>query len=843
MSPAPTRPAPILTGPVNDLLAAIGDDPAAPLRGALLAPAGLGKTTILREIADTYRRVGAEVLDQAALATGAPAADAVLLVDDAHLLGAAHLRDLVRLAAAPGARLVVAARPWPRPATLVELTEVLVGAGRSLALRPFDPAQVADLLAGVLGRVPSPALVEFVHAQTGGVPRFVARLAAAFEVVPANPDRPTEVPLAALTGFQPELDWLDPDVQRLLLAIEAGFGRHLDLLAALLDSDAEGVAEVMAAARATSLVDPDGALPPLSRRAIAAVVPAERRYAVRQRLAELRLGRGGPVLPLARSLLGTGAGGASAAAVFEAAAGEALVEQPALAGELFAAAVAAGRPADVVAAGRARAAALVGDFEAALRWADQVIATEDAPGRRDAAAVAAAAFAHRGQLDRSAELYRWAGVGPSPAFAAIGLLGTGRLEEARQLLAEIPVDGPPTLLVGAAALMAHGLRESVDGCWSRALSTLVRAASLLEPARHATPLPDSPAALAALVALHCGEFDAARSVLDRALATGMGGTPMAVRHRLLLGWIAMARGRTAAAREHLTRATPGGTALEPRDRLFAVALEVGLARRHSDLAGLHRHWGHAREAVLRHPVDLYTFLPLAELATAAARQRDSERIAPHLAEARSVLARLGDPSLWAAPLHWGGLHAAIIADRPEAAEQHAVALAEHRDHNRHNAVLAAAGECWLEITRGRVDPARVDAVALALHDAGLVWDAARLAGQAAIRTSDRRAMVGLLDRARMLQGTPRGATPGAAAGTTDARESVQLSEREQEVAALVLAGMTYRQVADRLFISAKTVEHHMARMRQRLGCANRSELLARLRQLVDARPGTAPGSQ
>jgi DNA-binding CsgD family transcriptional regulator len=44
--------------------------------------------------------------------------------------------------------------------------------------------------------------------------------------------------------------------------------------------------------------------------------------------------------------------------------------------------------------------------------------------------------------------------------------------------------------------------------------------------------------------------------------------------------------------------------------------------------------------------------------------------------------------------------------------------------------------------------------------------------------------------------------------------------------------MTYRQIADRLYLSAKTVEHHMARIRQRLGCADRHELLSRLREIL-----------
>jgi DNA-binding CsgD family transcriptional regulator len=59
-----------------------------------------------------------------------------------------------------------------------------------------------------------------------------------------------------------------------------------------------------------------------------------------------------------------------------------------------------------------------------------------------------------------------------------------------------------------------------------------------------------------------------------------------------------------------------------------------------------------------------------------------------------------------------------------------------------------------------------------------------------------------------------------------------LSDREREVAGLVLEGLTYKQIGERLFISAKTVEHHVARMRQRLGSGSRGELFAHLRQIV-----------
>jgi len=76
-----------------------------------------------------------------------------------------------------------------------------------------------------------------------------------------------------------------------------------------------------------------------------------------------------------------------------------------------------------------------------------------------------------------------------------------------------------------------------------------------------------------------------------------------------------------------------------------------------------------------------------------------------------------------------------------------------------------------------------------------------------------------------MSGSPRPAAPSAAEARAGA---VVLSPREREVAELVLAGMTYRQVGESLYLSAKTVEHHMARIKRRTGAASRSELLERL---------------
>ena len=51
----------------------------------------------------------------------------------------------------------------------------------------------------------------------------------------------------------------------------------------------------------------------------------------------------------------------------------------------------------------------------------------------------------------------------------------------------------------------------------------------------------------------------------------------------------------------------------------------------------------------------------------------------------------------------------------------------------------------------------------------------------------------------------------------------QLTARELEVLALVADGLRNRDIAERLFLSTKTVEHHVAAIRAKLGARTRGE--------------------
>jgi DNA-binding CsgD family transcriptional regulator len=159
------------------------------------------------------------------------------------------------------------------------------------------------------------------------------------------------------------------------------------------------------------------------------------------------------------------------------------------------------------------------------------------------------------------------------------------------------------------------------------------------------------------------------------------------------------------------------------------------------------------------------------------------------------------------------------------------------------AALAAAGSTWLRVLRQEAQLDDIEKSARILGSIGLPWDGARLASEAALRAADTETATALLQVARSLRQPPRRSERGASTPqqlpTATPRQAIvtngPLSDRECEVADLLVLGLTYREVGSRLYISAKTVEHHVARIRRRLGAGSRSELLSMLRAMGHGR--------
>jgi DNA-binding NarL/FixJ family response regulator len=89
---------------------------------------------------------------------------------------------------------------------------------------------------------------------------------------------------------------------------------------------------------------------------------------------------------------------------------------------------------------------------------------------------------------------------------------------------------------------------------------------------------------------------------------------------------------------------------------------------------------------------------------------------------------------------------------------------------------------------------------------------------------------GSIWRLHRVTGGPDGLGSSGSVPATDAARSERgvdrLSPREREVAALVSRGGSNRAIAEELYISAATVERHVANIMTKLGCHSRAQIAA-----------------
>ncbi|MBP6997078.1 MAG: helix-turn-helix transcriptional regulator [Phycicoccus sp.] len=783
----------------------------------LLGPVGAGKSSCLLHLAERRRRAGAKVATWPARAVPT---NGLLIVDDAHLLTFAEVADLLRSAVTSGGEVVFAARP------LVGWRDDFLAADLGIqvdvdALGTWDVGDISAI-AGSQVTVEQLARLDIatVRHQTGGLPWLVS---AALRDLAAEEERTGTSVVGEVVHAWQQL----PEVEgELALALASGYGiTEAPVAPGLQDLSTAQAVTLADQLLSAGLLEPAGGLPPLVRQTLLAEAPRHRVTAlISGVLDELdELGSGFDRLP--DEVLALGVRHPKLAEAALARGDEELALNPRRALHWYALAQASGDLNEVVHR-RVQALGLLGDIQSALAELAPLPPTADLEVQGLASCLATLA----GQHDQAASLWSTVGAAPLPdartqaryryAAAAAGNLGVLRDISAAESHLAAPL--VPGAFEELASLVSHSLLTGSD-----ALPGLVRLAQVGSAAPQAILYPDDRVAVAALVAVQSGDLNLAEAVLLGDGSERRAGRPAAQRIDCLRAWVAMAQGRYMQAQRLVD-------ALDPRigrDRIWILALRLGLARRQDDLAALTRMWGEARPTVIGLVPGLFDLLALGEIHLAAARMREPAVSRPVWQVAGAILDRLDQPLSFAPLFHWYGIQAAIASESPSDLVPHARALAALTGRSSFAATLAAAGRAWLGVLTGDADVNNVVEAAQGLGRKGLSWDGARLAAHGAARSTQARAPSVLLEVARDLQPRPEVPVKTSAGMPRQSPQHlgrVELSPREREVAVLVLQGLTYKEIGQRLYLSAKTIEHHMARIKRRSNASSRQELLARL---------------
>ncbi|MRH29120.1 hypothetical protein GH740_07295 [Microbacterium sp. SYP-A9085] len=796
-----------------------------PPRAFIVGSAGSGKSTVLHRVRAVLaeRGVITRTMDASVDAALVPP-DEVLIADDLHLLPATALHGLSERAAVTHTALIVASRPWPRTDALVQATMRLEHALPTIVAGQVRADDLSAYLAVRQCVLPADCVDDIIRI-TGGMTWLVTEALSVHD-----PGGCGDADHASLRHHLVER------VAQRLLSVDATLRDALEAISLGGGNPAPGADDVIAQGFSEGLLLRNGAAIPIVRDAVRTTIPFHRLRELSQRgdtaaaVSEIFTGpvdwSGTRDAEIGRALL------AEAARLAD--------TDPVRAEALCRRALETGAPAAEATPIRARAAWAAGDIDRAAVLLDGVAARGDDP---DVAAMLAAIWAARGMMPVARTIHDGALGTASAPMADITRLAVGTARPPGTPSAD--AEPPPTTLSVALATTAAGLRRTVDApAGTRALSDLARASRLYTVTGSAAPVTELPAVIAAVAAVGLGEPTTAAHIISAAVAGDHGGTW--ARRRLLLwsGWLAIQREEPAQARECLRRAHLIRQPWTPRDRFLETAVRVALTRRYEEVADLRMLWEQVRDDVQQVTVDLFLLLPLASLVAAVARIGDHSTLQPLMDDALALLERLGSPAVWSVHLRWAGIQQGILLDEPDRVAPHAHALVDAAAHSAIAATMAGAGRIWMSVLAGHVDPDAVEEAAIELAACGLAWDGARLAGHGAARADDRRTVARLLACARQLHppAAPDPLTPVPEGALRSAANVAGLSERELEVARLVVEGRTYAEIGRMIFISPRTAEHHIARIRQKLAATSRSDLVARLRVALSAAPADTEGS-
>jgi DNA-binding CsgD family transcriptional regulator len=277
-----------------------------------------------------------------------------------------------------------------------------------------------------------------------------------------------------------------------------------------------------------------------------------------------------------------------------------------------------------------------------------------------------------------------------------------------------------------------------------------------------------------------------------------------------LGRVAILRGRLATARRYHAEAAGLAEA-----NLFAGPRRLvlsGLALAHAMLGDADA----AAEALAeRATVPEFGFLgpeqQLADAWTAVASKRPAEAadlFRAAAAQAAETGHRTAESWLWHDLMRTSGQDASARLSELAATCDSPLVSARAR-----HAVAAQARDAR-ELSAATNDFEALGAILLAA-------EAASDAAEAFTRAGDKRAATAALRRSGALAAASEGA---ATPGLVHAAAVVPLSGREREIAMLAAAGIASKDIAERLFLSVRTVNNHLQHVYTKFGVSNRAEL-------------------
>lgn len=405
------------------------------------------------------------------------------------------------------------------------------------------------------------------------------------------------------------------------------------------------------------------------------------------------------------------------------------------------------------------------------------------------------------------------------ALAGLGHHAPARalLDEHADALRDADAVGPGHELLSIAALCMIWM-ERYDTA-ERVLRRLI-AAARAKGAVSALALP-----LAVLGSLHIrrAELEAAAGCAAEAVALSDGADGFLRALALTsAAFVEAHRGEADACRAHAARvlelsAGLGLTATQATAEQALGMLALGLGESDAAIRHLERARAHTARFGSRDPSFLYTGGDLVDAYVRAGRDDDARAVAAELADG----ARLTGGA-WAAAAT--ARSRGLLDDDARIDEHLAAALAAHA-RIASPFELARTQLCFGE----RLRRARRRADARELLRAAHATFAALGTAPWEARAADELAATGMPGAGAAAAGGPADA-PTAGAASAGVGAAAELTARERSVCDLVAGGATNREAATALFLSPRTVEHHLRQAYRKLGVRSRTELALRWRE-------------